>query len=47
VSEKHGDKARFDRERQKKNLRRKHTREIRKKLALKNNTAGTAIAEAK
>jgi hypothetical protein len=32
MSGKRGDKARYDRERKKNNLRRKHTQELRKKL---------------
>jgi hypothetical protein len=44
VSEKHGDKARFDRERKKKILRRERTRELKKELLLENKTARSASA---
>jgi hypothetical protein len=42
MSGRNGDKARFDRERKKKNLRQKHTRELRKKLSLENKGAQAA-----
>jgi hypothetical protein len=45
MSGRNGDKARFDRERKKKNLRQKHTRELRKELLLRNKTMQTAGAE--
>jgi hypothetical protein len=45
MSGRNGDKARFDRERKKKNLRQKRTRELRKELLLRNKTMQTAGAE--
>jgi len=39
MSGRNGDKARFDRERKKKNLRQKRTRELRKRLSLENKGA--------
>ena len=47
MSGSHGDKARFDRERKKKSLRQKRTRELRKALLLENKGAPTASAESK
>jgi hypothetical protein len=47
MSVSHGDKARFDRERKKKNLRQKHTRELRKALLSENKGAQAASAESK
>jgi len=43
MSKRNGDKARFDRERKKKMLRRKRNQELRK--ALESNTTGTTSAE--
>ncbi len=45
MSGSHGDKARFDRERMKRNLRQKRTRELRKKLLLESKGARAASAE--
>jgi hypothetical protein len=42
-----GNKARFDRERKKKNLRQKRTRELRKKLSQGNTELQAAGAESK
>jgi hypothetical protein len=42
-----GDKARFDRERKKKNIRRQRTQELRKKLSLENKGAQAISAELK
>jgi len=47
MSGRNGDKARSDRERKKKNLRRKRTLELRKKLSLENKEAQVAGAKAK
>jgi hypothetical protein len=47
MSGRNGDKARSDRERKKKNLRRKRTLELRKKLSLQNKEAQAAGAKAK
>lgn len=47
MSGSHGDKARFDRERKKKNLRQKRTRELQKKLLLENKGRQTAVAESR
>jgi hypothetical protein len=44
MSAKNGNKARFDRERKKKSLRQKRTRELRKKLSLENKGAQAASA---
>ena len=41
----HGDKARFDRERKKNNLRQRHTRELRKKLRASNTESISDAAE--
>jgi len=46
MSGRNGDKARSDRERKKKNLRRKRTFELRKKLSLENKEAQVAGAKA-
>ena len=46
MSGRNGDKARSDRERKKKNLRRKRTLELRKKLSLENKEAQVAGAKA-
>ncbi len=42
MSGSHGDKARFDRERIKRNLRQKRTRELRKELSPENKLAQAA-----
>lgn len=47
VSERNGDKARFGRERKKKILRRKRSRELRKALGLGNKTDKPTGAESK
>ncbi|MBP1622306.1 MAG: hypothetical protein H6Q07_326 [Acidobacteria bacterium] len=47
MSGRNGDKARFDRERKKKNLRQKRTRELRKRLSLGSKEAQASSAEAK
>jgi hypothetical protein len=47
MSGRNGDKARFDRERKKNNLRRKRTLELRKKLSLQNKEAQAPSAKAK
>ena len=47
VSEKHGDKARFDRERKKNNIRRKRTRKVSGELSRERKTARTKGAESK
>ena len=47
MSGRNGDKARSDRERKKKNLRRKRTLELRKKLSLQNKEAQVAGTKAK
>jgi len=47
MSGRHGDKARSDRERKKKNLKRKRTLELRKKLSLEKKEAQVAGAKAK
>jgi hypothetical protein len=47
VSEKNGDKSRFDQERQRKILRRKRVRELRKALGLGNKATRIPPAEAK
>ena len=47
MSRKNGDKARFGKERKKKNLRRKRTRELKKELLLENKTAPSDSAESK
>jgi len=45
MSERNGDKARFDRERKKKMLRQKRTRELRKNLLAENKEAPPANAK--
>ncbi len=45
MSGRNGDKARFDRERKKKIIRQKHTRELRKRLLAESKGAQTANAE--
>lgn len=47
LSRKHGDKARFGKERKKNILRRKRTRELKKALLLENKTALKDGAESK
>ncbi len=47
MSARNGDKARFDRERKKKNLRQKRTRELQKKLSTINKEAQASSAESK
>jgi len=47
VSGKHGDKARFDRERKKKGIRRKRTRELLKKALLETKAARTTSTKSK
>jgi hypothetical protein len=47
MSGKNGDKARHYREQQKKNLRQKNTRELRKRLSLENKGAQAASIESK
>ena len=47
MSGNHGDKARFDRERKKKNRRQKRTRELRKALLSENKAARVESAESK
>jgi hypothetical protein len=47
MSGSHGDKARFDRERKKNNLRRKRTRELRNELALDNKAARAISADSR
>jgi hypothetical protein len=47
MSGSHGDKARFDRERKKKNRRQKRTRELRKALLSENKAARVESAESK
>jgi hypothetical protein len=45
MSGRHGDKARFDRERKKKHLRQRRTQELRKKLSLEKREAQPASME--
>jgi hypothetical protein len=45
MSGSHGDKARFDRERKKKSLRQKRTRDLRKELLPESKGAHAATAE--
>jgi hypothetical protein len=47
LSRKHGDKARFGKERKKNNLRRKRTRELKEALLLENKKTPTDIAGSK
>lgn len=47
VSERNGDKARFGRERKKKNLQRKRIRELRKVLGLENKATRATSAQSK
>ena len=47
MSQRNGDKARFGRERHRKILRRKRTRELRKVLGLENKTTRITSAESK
>jgi hypothetical protein len=46
MSARNGNKARFDRERKKKTIRQKHTRELQKKLSFENKGAQAASAAA-
>jgi hypothetical protein len=47
MSGRNGDKARFDRERKKKNLRQRRTAELRKRLSSENKGAQAAGTESK
>ncbi|MGD0099715.1 MAG: hypothetical protein ABSC60_05165 [Acidobacteriota bacterium] len=47
MSGRNGDKARYDRERKKKILRQKHTRELRRRLSLENKGAQATSTESK
>jgi len=47
MSGRNGDKARFDRERKKKNLRKKRTRELKQRLLLNSGGTQTAVPESK